>query len=195
MVMSSSCGLIPSPTESAPCGSKSTSSTLRPYSASAAPRLMLDVVLPTPPFWLHIAMIVAGPCRSSGAGSGKIGIGRPVGPSLFEISARPRRRSGPRPSPVFDVLRLPGRCPAAVLGHGGAHGRQRREGFAGPGGGGSASRIGSRTLSFRAGRPPQAADPLSPRTGFAGPPCGSRFRFPHVRVTFLGTGAACREGP
>ena len=51
------CGLTPRPTDSAPCGSKSTSSTRRPYSASAAPRLMVDVVLPTPPFWLHIAMI------------------------------------------------------------------------------------------------------------------------------------------
>ena len=58
------CGLTPSPTESAPCGSKSTSSTLRPYSASAAPRLMVVVVLPTPPFWLAIAMMRAGPCRS-----------------------------------------------------------------------------------------------------------------------------------
>jgi hypothetical protein len=54
-------GLTPRPTDSAPCGSKSTSRTRRPYSASAAPRLMVDVVLPTPPFWLHIAMIFAGP--------------------------------------------------------------------------------------------------------------------------------------
>src|SRR5215218_1765385 len=46
------------------------SSTLRPYSTSAAPRLMVDVVLPTPPFWLHIAMIRAGPCCVRGLGSG-----------------------------------------------------------------------------------------------------------------------------
>src|SRR5690625_1243889 len=46
-------------------------STLRPYSASAAPRLIVVVVLPTPPFWLHIAMIRAGPWPLSGAGSGK----------------------------------------------------------------------------------------------------------------------------
>src|SRR3954470_16272187 len=46
------------------------SSTLRPYSTSAAPRLMVDVVLPTPPFWLHIAMTCAGPCWVSGRGSG-----------------------------------------------------------------------------------------------------------------------------
>src|SRR5690349_15856031 len=42
---------------------------------------MVVVVLPTPPFWLHIAMIRAGPWAASGAGSGKTGIGRPVGPS------------------------------------------------------------------------------------------------------------------
>ena len=80
MVMSISCGLSPRPTDSEPCGSKSTSSTLRPSSASEAPRLIVDVVLPTPPFWLHIEITRALPCRVSGVGSGKCGIGRPVGP-------------------------------------------------------------------------------------------------------------------
>ena len=61
----------PSPTDSAPCGSRSMSSTSRPYSTSAAPRLMVDVVLPTPPFWLHIAMIWAGPCSVSGSRLGE----------------------------------------------------------------------------------------------------------------------------
>jgi hypothetical protein len=42
--------------------------------------LIVVVVLPTPPFWLHIAMIRAFPCDSRGAGSGITGIGRPVGP-------------------------------------------------------------------------------------------------------------------
>src|SRR5215210_7311032 len=37
----------------------------------AAPRLMVDVVLPTPPFWLHIAMMRAGPCSVRGLGSGR----------------------------------------------------------------------------------------------------------------------------
>src|SRR3954451_5759235 len=60
----------PRPTDSAPCGSRSISSTRRPYSVSAAPRLMVEVVLPTPPFWLHIAMICAGPCSVMGRGSG-----------------------------------------------------------------------------------------------------------------------------
>ena len=73
---------IPKPTDSAPCGSKSTMSTLRPSSASAAPRLMVVVVLPTPPFWLHIAMTRAGPWLVSGGGSGKSIMGRPVGPML-----------------------------------------------------------------------------------------------------------------
>src|SRR6478672_6867923 len=69
-----------SPTESEPCGSKSTSSTRRPYSARAAPRLMVVVVLPTPPFWLHIATTRAGPWEVTGLGSGMAGMGRPVGP-------------------------------------------------------------------------------------------------------------------
>ncbi len=42
---------------------------------------MVEVVLPTPPFWLHIAMIFAGPWDESGAGSGIDRRGRPVGPS------------------------------------------------------------------------------------------------------------------
>src|SRR5689334_18694288 len=79
--MSMVCGFIPSPTDSEPCGSKSTSSTLRPYSASEAPRLIVVVVLPTPPFWLHIAMIRALPWMPIGRGSGRSGQGRPVGPS------------------------------------------------------------------------------------------------------------------
>src|SRR4051812_22783085 len=81
MDMSRLCGLTPRPTDSAPCGSKSTRSTRRPYSARAAPRLMVLVVLPTPPFWLHIARIRAGPCRCRGFGSRNRGTGRPVGPT------------------------------------------------------------------------------------------------------------------
>ena len=41
MLCSRVCGLTPRPTDSEPCGSKSTSSTLRPTSASAAPRLIV----------------------------------------------------------------------------------------------------------------------------------------------------------
>src|SRR5947209_6837922 len=82
MVRSSSIGLTPRPTDNAPCGSKSTSRTRRPYSDRAAPRLMVVVVLPTPPFWLHSASTRAGPCRSTGRGSRSRGTGRPVGPRL-----------------------------------------------------------------------------------------------------------------
>src|SRR4051812_11072705 len=70
MVCSSSFAAMPRPADSAPCGSRSTSRTRRPYSASAAPRLMVDVVLPTPPFWLHSASTTAGPWLLTGAGSG-----------------------------------------------------------------------------------------------------------------------------
>src|SRR3978361_1243826 len=105
MVSSIWCGLRPRPTESDPCGSKSTSRTLRPYSASAAPRLIVVVVLPTPPFWLHIAITRALPCRVRGRGSGRSGIGRPVGPrstppacggttGLLGLAARDRNSTG-----------------------------------------------------------------------------------------------------
>ena len=77
-----SCGWIPSPTDSAPCGSKSTSSILRPCSASAAPRLMVVVVLPTPPFWLQTATIRAGPCSASGLGVGEGGQRPPRWPDV-----------------------------------------------------------------------------------------------------------------
>src|SRR4051812_707698 len=76
-----SCGFMPRPTDREPCGSKSTRSTRRPYSASAAPRLIVVVVLPTPPFWLHMATTRAGPWEDKAVGSGITGIGRPVGPS------------------------------------------------------------------------------------------------------------------
>src|SRR5690625_7299520 len=61
---------MPRPADSAPWGSRSTTRTRRPYSASAAARLMVLVVLPTPPFWLHIATTVAGPWEVSGRGAG-----------------------------------------------------------------------------------------------------------------------------
>src|SRR6478609_38107 len=70
MVRSIAWAGTPRPTDSAPWGSRSISSTRRPYSVKAAPRLMVEVVLPTPPFWLHIAMIWAGPCSVMGLGSG-----------------------------------------------------------------------------------------------------------------------------
>src|SRR5215469_9997354 len=43
---------MPRPVEALPCGSMSTTSVGWPTAASAVPRLMAVVVLPTPPFWL-----------------------------------------------------------------------------------------------------------------------------------------------
>src|SRR5205085_8581272 len=43
---------MPRPVEALPCGSRSTTSTFSPIAASAVPRLIAVVVLPTPPFWL-----------------------------------------------------------------------------------------------------------------------------------------------
>ena len=48
---------------------------------------MVVVVLPTPPFWLHIEITRAGPCSVTGRGSGSTGIGRPVGPTTVSPSA------------------------------------------------------------------------------------------------------------
>ena len=59
METSMSWALRPRPTVRLACGSMSTQRTLLPRSASAPARLMEVVVLPTPPFWLAIAMIRA----------------------------------------------------------------------------------------------------------------------------------------
>src|SRR4051794_41986936 len=42
---------------------------------------MVLVVLPPPPFWLHMASTRAGPCLVSLRGSGNFGVRRPVGPT------------------------------------------------------------------------------------------------------------------
>src|SRR5262249_16769443 len=47
---------MPRPVEALPCGSRSTISTRSPMAASAVPRLIPVVALPTPPFWLAIAI-------------------------------------------------------------------------------------------------------------------------------------------
>src|SRR3954453_3831456 len=46
---------MPRPVLALPCESRSTISTERPLAASAVPRLIAVVVLPTPPFWLATA--------------------------------------------------------------------------------------------------------------------------------------------
>src|SRR5207247_7717586 len=48
--------LIPRPAVRLACGSMSTHRTRKPSSASAPARLIAVVVLPTPPFWLAIAI-------------------------------------------------------------------------------------------------------------------------------------------
>src|SRR5689334_661859 len=48
---------MPSPVEALPCGSMSMTSVGSPTAASAVPRLMAVVVLPTPPFWLATTRI------------------------------------------------------------------------------------------------------------------------------------------
>src|SRR5450631_690763 len=66
---------MPSPVEALPCGSRSTISTCSPMAASAVPRLIAVVVLPTPPFWLATA-------------STRGGLGATAKPSGVAISAR-----------------------------------------------------------------------------------------------------------
>ena len=61
-----------------PAGRSRRASTRRPNSASAAPRLIVVVVLPTPPFWLHMAMMRAGPCEAQRlAARGNVAAGAP----------------------------------------------------------------------------------------------------------------------
>src|SRR5258707_15804444 len=50
---------MPRPVLALPCGSRSMTRTRRPTAASAVARLTAVVVLPTPPFWLAIAMMRA----------------------------------------------------------------------------------------------------------------------------------------
>ena len=74
---------MPRPVLAFPWGSRSTTSTRSPCSASAAPRFTAVVVLPTPPFWLAIAStagrlsgsaLVSGSGRAA-SGSGSDGVG------------------------------------------------------------------------------------------------------------------------
>src|SRR5687768_10204161 len=66
---------MPRPVEALPCGSRSTMSTVSPTAASAVPRLMAVVVLPTPPFWLASArMRGADACGSSFSAKDTVGL-------------------------------------------------------------------------------------------------------------------------
>ncbi len=70
------------PEEALACGSQSTSSTLSPWSAREAERLMAVVVLPTPPFWLTTPRILLMEIQSKGNGDlrySRRGCGEPGG--------------------------------------------------------------------------------------------------------------------
>jgi hypothetical protein len=56
---------------------------------------MVVVVLPTPPFWLHIDTTRAWPWVARGFGSGITGIRRPVGPSSPVVSGTASGGSAP----------------------------------------------------------------------------------------------------
>src|SRR5262245_33835753 len=82
---------MPSPVEALPWGSRSMISTCSPIAASAVPRLIAVVVLPTPPFWLAIA-ITRGGCGlgmrlASGTTSGT-SAGRSTGSVMASRPAR-----------------------------------------------------------------------------------------------------------
>src|SRR5271168_435263 len=59
---------MPRPVDALPCGSRSTISTFSPTAASAVPRLIAVVVLPTPPFWLEMERTRAPARVSTGTG-------------------------------------------------------------------------------------------------------------------------------
>src|SRR5580704_18491519 len=160
-----SCGWMPSPTERAPCGSKSTRRTRRPTSARAAPRLIVVVVLPTPPFWLQTATVRAGPCSISGSGSGKRENGLPVGPSC----------------PAWGSVIRDAATSTNLLGYGRdvAHGTWVRTLGLGPGAGKQARRLGLISPTLFGLRPePRASVNV---TGLAGPRGGWLPRGPATR--------------
>ena len=59
----------PTPLEALPCGSQSTRSVRRSAAARLAARFTAVVVLPTPPFWLAMAMMVARLADGMGGGA------------------------------------------------------------------------------------------------------------------------------
>src|SRR5712671_7873885 len=93
---------MPSPVEALPCGSRSMMSTRSPMAASAVPRLMAVVVLPTPPFWLAIARTRAG-AAASGFVSPRNGTTSPeftsAAFSSSDMVCRPFRPNPPAPHP------------------------------------------------------------------------------------------------
>ena len=116
---------MPSPVEALPCGSRSMISVRWPSSARHAPRLIVVVVLPTPPFWLATAMTrgsgAPAPARrrstacrrrvgdgvQAGLGRAHRGLGRSVGHSG---PGRPLAQPGTHGQDGSSTLAEPGRC-------------------------------------------------------------------------------------
>src|SRR5665213_1042991 len=102
---------MPRPVEALPCGSRSTISTCSPMAASAVPKLIAVVVLPTPPFWLAMAR-TRGPGPALPAATGGFSNGTTCGAlgsvigkiPILHSSGAPRRRR-----PAF------GSCPRKTL--------------------------------------------------------------------------------
>src|SRR5258707_10288339 len=103
---------MPSPVEALPCGSRSTISTCSPMAASAVPRLIAVVVLPTPPFWLAMANALGSLGAATGAAGPAISARQDTGAGASVACVidpnLPRRNL-----PVKDRLRLT--APAAVV--------------------------------------------------------------------------------
>src|SRR3981189_2314909 len=77
---------MPRPVEALPCGSRSMISTCSPIAASAVPRLIAVVVLPTPPFWLAIAITRGGRALGSRArGTTSRGVARASAVSVMVL--------------------------------------------------------------------------------------------------------------
>src|SRR5947209_16594289 len=95
---------MPSPVEALPCGSRSTISTCSPIAASAVPRLIAVVVLPTPPFWLATASTRGALGSDAKPGGAAISVRSAAGASVVCVIDP---NSAPRPPPLFLALRHP----------------------------------------------------------------------------------------
>ena len=130
---------MPSPVEAFPWGSRSTTRTRRPDSARAAPRFTAVVVLPTPPFWLAMAMIRG---SSSGRSPGSSPSSAVAASAAGSGSAAAPGRSGRSGSDA--AAGAAGAAGASVLADVGRSG-SRATGVDGDAGVGAAARIGAKS--------------------------------------------------
>src|SRR5437870_5121836 len=122
---------MPRPVDALPCGSRSRINTRSPIAASAVPRLIAVVVLPTPPFWLAMASTRAGLGASIAAA---MSAGSAAGASVICVmDPNPSRRN----LACFLTYGTRGRRTRAriitmrALGFGGGHGLARKRSFFG----------------------------------------------------------------